>query len=64
MENVIDALIVGAGPTGLALASELNRRGIRRMLLDRLDAGRNTSRAADLLRDEREAALSSLPRLR
>ena len=45
-DEIIDVLIVGAGPTGLALASELSRRGIRPMLLDRLDAGQNTSRAA------------------
>ncbi len=44
--DIVDVLIVGAGPTGLALASELSRRGTRPMLLDRLAAGRNTSRAA------------------
>ncbi|MDQ2833034.1 MAG: FAD-dependent monooxygenase [Acidobacteriota bacterium] len=45
-QEIIDVLVVGAGPTGLALASELRRRGIRPMLLDRLAAGQNTSRAA------------------
>ncbi len=45
-EEIINVLIVGAVPTGLALAWELSRRGIRPMLLDRLGAGQNTSRAA------------------
>ena len=48
--NVSDAVepvvIVGAGPTGLALAAELKRLGISAVLLDRLEAGLNTSRAA------------------
>lgn len=38
--------IVGAGPTGLALAAELCRRGLQPLILDRLAAGSNTSRAA------------------
>ena len=41
-----DVLIVGAGPTGLALAATLQRAGIRHVLLDRLAEGQNTSRAA------------------
>lgn len=39
-------VIVGAGPTGLSLAAELLRLGISPMVLDRLDEGANTSRAA------------------
>ena len=39
-------IIVGAGPTGLALAAELGRLGIPSLVLDRLAAGQNTSRAA------------------
>jgi 2-polyprenyl-6-methoxyphenol hydroxylase-like FAD-dependent oxidoreductase len=39
-------VIVGAGPTGLALGAELNRIGISSLILDRLEAGANTSRAA------------------
>jgi 2-polyprenyl-6-methoxyphenol hydroxylase-like FAD-dependent oxidoreductase len=39
-------VIVGAGPTGLALAAELKRLGISSLILDRLEAGANTSRAA------------------
>jgi 2-polyprenyl-6-methoxyphenol hydroxylase-like FAD-dependent oxidoreductase len=38
--------IVGAGPTGLALGAELKRLGISALILDRLEAGANTSRAA------------------
>jgi len=38
-------LIVGAGPTGLALAAELRRRGIAAVTIDSLAAGANTSRA-------------------
>jgi 2-polyprenyl-6-methoxyphenol hydroxylase-like FAD-dependent oxidoreductase len=40
-----DVLIVGAGPTGLALAAELRRRGLASLLIDRQAAGANTSRA-------------------
>jgi len=40
-----DVIIVGAGPTGLALATELRRLGIGTMLFDRLVQGANTSRA-------------------
>jgi 2-polyprenyl-6-methoxyphenol hydroxylase-like FAD-dependent oxidoreductase len=38
--------IVGAGPTGLALALTLARAGVGYVLLDRLAEGANTSRAA------------------
>jgi 2-polyprenyl-6-methoxyphenol hydroxylase-like FAD-dependent oxidoreductase len=41
-----DVLIVGAGPSGLTLGAELQRRGIRVLIVDRLAAGANTSRAA------------------
>ena len=40
------AVIVGAGPTGFALAAEPKRLDISSLILDRLDAGANTSRAA------------------
>lgn len=40
-----DVLIVGAGPAGLALATDLMRRGIRPLIIDRQPAGANTSRA-------------------
>ena len=39
-------IVVGAGPTGLALAAELKRLGKDALVLDRLPAGENTSRAA------------------
>jgi 2-polyprenyl-6-methoxyphenol hydroxylase-like FAD-dependent oxidoreductase len=45
-ETQSDVLIVGAGPTGLALAAALRWRGIKTMVLDRESAGANTSRAA------------------
>ena len=41
-----DVLIVGAGPTGLALAIALQQAGIDHVLIDRLPQGQNTSRAA------------------
>jgi len=40
-----DVLVVGAGPTGLALVAELARRGIDSVIIDRQAAGANTSRA-------------------
>jgi 2-polyprenyl-6-methoxyphenol hydroxylase-like FAD-dependent oxidoreductase len=40
-----DVMIVGAGPTGLALAAELRRLGLTPILFDRLVEGGNTSRA-------------------
>ncbi|MHA7661964.1 FAD-dependent monooxygenase [Mycolicibacterium sp. HS_4_1] len=41
-----DVLIVGAGPTGLALAAALQARDVDALVVDRLAAGANTSRAA------------------
>ena len=38
-------VIAGAGPSGLALGAELKRLGISALILDRLPAGANTSRA-------------------
>lgn len=40
-----DVLIAGAGPSGLALAMELRRRGVSPTIVDRQVAGANTSRA-------------------
>lgn len=40
-----DVLIVGAGPSGLALAAELKRQGVDCLAIDRQPAGANTSRA-------------------
>lgn len=39
-------VIVGAGPTGLSLGTELKRLGISSLILDRLATGPDTSRAA------------------
>jgi 2-polyprenyl-6-methoxyphenol hydroxylase-like FAD-dependent oxidoreductase len=41
-----DVLIVGAGPTGLTLATALAARGVPVLVIDRLREGHNTSRAA------------------
>jgi 2-polyprenyl-6-methoxyphenol hydroxylase-like FAD-dependent oxidoreductase len=41
-----DVLIIGAGPTGLALATSLAKAGVDHVLIDKLAAGQNTSRAA------------------
>ncbi|ORW31067.1 pentachlorophenol monooxygenase [Mycobacterium paraense] len=44
--NDTDVLVVGAGPTGLALGASLIARGMRAVLVDRLAEGQNTTRAA------------------
>ena len=41
-----DVLIVGAGPTGLALATTLQRAGVSALVVGQLESGQNTSRAA------------------
>ena len=41
-----DVLIVGAGPTGTALAIALQQAGVAHLLIDKLEQGQNTSRAA------------------
>lgn len=45
MQDYTDVLIVGAGPTGLALAAELRRRGVSPAIVDQQELGANTSRA-------------------
>lgn len=45
MKTQTDVLIVGAGPTGLALAVALQQAGIDHLIVDRLAAGLNLSRA-------------------
>jgi 2-polyprenyl-6-methoxyphenol hydroxylase-like FAD-dependent oxidoreductase len=42
----VDVLVVGAGPTGLAAATELRRRGRQVLIVDAGAVGSNTSRAA------------------
>lgn len=44
--NDTDVLVVGAGPTGLTLAASLIAQGNRAVVVDKLPAGQNTSRAA------------------
>src|SRR6202023_2510947 len=44
--NDTDVLVVGAGPTGLALGASLTARGVRAVLVDALAEGQNTTRAA------------------
>lgn len=41
-----DVLIVGAGPTGMALAIALQQAGVDHLIVDKLPSGQNTSRAA------------------
>jgi 2-polyprenyl-6-methoxyphenol hydroxylase-like FAD-dependent oxidoreductase len=41
-----DVLIVGAGPTGMALSRTLAQAGVRHLIVDRQETGQNTSRAA------------------
>src|SRR4051812_42084862 len=41
-----DILIVGGGPTGLALAVALQQAGVDHLIVDKLEQGHNTSRAA------------------
>ena len=41
-----DVLVIGAGPTGLALAASLVARGVAATVVDQQAAGANTSRAA------------------
>ena len=40
-----DVLIVGAGPTGLMLANQLGRRGVRVLIIDRHSGPAQQSRA-------------------
>lgn len=45
----VDVLVVGAGPTGLLLASELSRRGVRVRLIERRTSPAEHSRALAVL---------------
>ncbi len=45
LSSATDVLVVGAGPTGLALAIALQQAGIDHLLIDKLPQGLNTSRA-------------------
>lgn len=45
MRTQTDILIIGAGPTGMALSIALHQAGVDHLLVDRLSEGQNTSRA-------------------
>jgi 2-polyprenyl-6-methoxyphenol hydroxylase-like FAD-dependent oxidoreductase len=45
MRAQTEILIVGAGPTGMALSIALHQAGVDHLLIDRLSEGQNTSRA-------------------
>jgi 2-polyprenyl-6-methoxyphenol hydroxylase-like FAD-dependent oxidoreductase len=45
MRTQTDILIIGAGPTGMALSIALLQAGVDHILVDRLSEGQNTSRA-------------------
>ena len=45
----IDVLIVGAGPTGLMLANQLGRRGVRALIIDRHSGPSRETRALGLV---------------
>jgi 2-polyprenyl-6-methoxyphenol hydroxylase-like FAD-dependent oxidoreductase len=46
LTSTADVLIVGAGPTGLAIALALTARGRRVAIVDKQAQGENTSRAS------------------
>jgi 2-polyprenyl-6-methoxyphenol hydroxylase-like FAD-dependent oxidoreductase len=46
MDTQTEVLIIGAGPSGLALSCELKRLGVPAITVDKQAAGANTSRAA------------------
>lgn len=48
MPQDVDVLVVGAGPTGLTMASELIRRGLRVRIVDQNERPTNQSRALGL----------------
>ncbi len=65
----VDVMIAGAGPVGLAPATELGHRGVRCMVIERNDrvgySPRADTRASQALGHRRHAApgLAHLPRL-
>jgi 2-polyprenyl-6-methoxyphenol hydroxylase-like FAD-dependent oxidoreductase len=46
LDRETEVLVVGAGPTGLALGCALRQAGVHCSVIDRAEAGANTSRAA------------------
>jgi putative flavoprotein involved in K+ transport len=61
----VDAVVLGAGPAGLAAAAELGRAGFSAVVLDRADeVGSSWARHYDRLHLHTTRALSSLPGMR
>src|SRR5262245_13397087 len=48
MNRTIDVLVVGAGPTGLTLATRLHRAGVRCRVIDKASGPSSTSKAIGL----------------
>src|SRR5689334_21681489 len=48
MDYDTDALVVGAGPTGLVMASELTRNGMQCRIIDRLSQGSLESKVVSI----------------
>ncbi|MGX1101471.1 FAD-dependent monooxygenase [Amorphus sp. MBR-141] len=46
LPDMVDVLVIGAGPTGLTLAGELRRLGVNALAIEKHAEGANTSRAA------------------
>jgi glycine/D-amino acid oxidase-like deaminating enzyme len=59
-----DALVIGAGPAGLATSRELSRRRIRHVVLERADVGASWSRLYDSLTLHTGKHMSHLPGMR
>jgi cation diffusion facilitator CzcD-associated flavoprotein CzcO len=61
---VIDALVIGAGPAGLAASQQLRARGIEHLVLERGTVGDSWSRVYDSLTLHTGKHMSALPGLR
>jgi len=59
-----DAVVIGAGPAGLAAAAELGRKGIRTVVLERESVGSSWTKHYDRLHLHTVRWLSGLPGLR
>lgn len=65
MSDVLPALVIGAGPAGLATSAELVRRGVRHLVLERAeDVGHSWANAYDSLTLHTGRHLSWLPGMR
>src|ERR1051325_675830 len=59
-----DAVVIGAGPAGLAAAAEMGRKGIRTVVLERESVGSSWTKHYDRLHLHTVRWLSGLPGLR